>query len=350
MTDLVFAFNDKDQVKMLLDQGKTNLLISYYYLNVKNKEKMINLLDYIKIRRGEQTNPGVFMLDSGAFSAWNNGDVVNLYDYIDFIKEYHKYFTHIVCLDIINNPIYSEINHLIMLEELKNYNLGIIPVFHSGEPFSVLDYMVEQGYNYLGISPNNNWMEQTKREWLTRVFQRHNFDKLGIKTHGFGYQSVDGLAYFPLTTSDAITWVIASAYGRIVDDTGMSLKFSNQVIGKVDHIDSIPGGYSKFVLELCQELGMDIETLRDDYRQRRIFNIHALDRLTKREKNDVSMSPALFDIEENLADFDRSQIGKLYNEAREKGREYTGSPSLLLPPNKRRFAKNKPLPIEETLF
>jgi hypothetical protein len=261
------------------------------------------------------------MLDSGAFSAWNKGEIIPIYDYIDFIKEHHQYFTHIVCLDVIDNPILSEVNHLIMLKELNEYNLTIIPVFHSGESFKVLDYMVEKGYRYIGISPNNNWNELSKRSWLKRVFLRRDFEKLGIKTHGFGYQSIDGLSFIPLTTTDASTWRIAAGYGRIVNPDIPSLRYSDRTL--VNHIDNIPGGDPKFVTELCQELGIDINDLRTKEWSRVYFNTEALDRLISKDKKDVSYSVELFEEEKN-DDFTEEKVLFQLQSCLKMGHEYKG--------------------------
>lgn len=296
MTTAIYAFNDRSQVEMLLERGKTNLLISYYYLN--QKKNMVEMLDYIHTERMKFNNPGYFMLDSGAYSAWKSGFKVKLHEFIAFIKKHHKYFTHVVCLDVIDNPVYSEVNHRVMLEELKDYNLEIIPVFHAGESFAVLDYMVNKGYSYIGISPNNNWREADKRTWLHKVYSRYDFDALNIKTHGFGYQSTDGLMQFPMTTADAITWKIAAGYGRVIDPINPSVRYSDRAIGFGDHIDSIPGGHSQFTKDTCELLGMTPDELRsmegDGHKKRSRYNIEAIDNLIGREKIDMPYHLDLF--------------------------------------------------------
>lgn len=336
MTTMVFAFNDKNGAGILLEQGVTNLLVSYYYLRSYKPEKLQSFFEFVKSnRKGE----GVFILDSGAFSAWNNGNPVSLYAYIDFIKEHHHHFTHIVCLDVINDPIYSEVNHLIMRKELEGLPLVIIPIFHSGESFTVLDYMVEKGYKYLGISPNNDWREEQKRAWLYRVFTRHDFDALGIKTHAFGYQSTEGLSYFPLTTADAVTWRIASGYGRIIDPVNPSVRYSEKAAGYYDHIDNIPGGDSQFTIDLCNELGFPPDDLKTDYRKRNIFNIHALDKLSKAPKKILSTPVELFS-EGDVGGFSEEEVQEVYRDCLSQGRNYSGSPSSIpLSVKSRRFKK-----------
>lgn len=322
MTKPIFVVCDVSGAKKVFEYGGTDILMSYWFLK-KNPEKAL-------IRIKELGQSGIFMLDSGAFSAWKNGSEILLYDYIDFIKKYHSYFTHIVCLDVIDNPLYSEVNHLIMLRELKDYNLEIIPVFHSGEPFSALDYMVEKGYKYIGISPNNNWREETKRDWLHRVYSRHDFEKLGIKTHGFGYQSVSGLLQFPMTTADSATWKVGEMFGRIIEPEGRQLRYSEKMVGSPDHIDSMPGGDSSFVKELCQELGFSPDEMRTNYHARDKYNVAATIKLLDRNKVDVSIPVDLLaDVDSAFGycdDFSEEKILSLYQEVSLLGKNYTGSP------------------------
>ena len=85
------------------------------------------------------------MLDSGAFSVWNMGKTIDIYKYIEFIKEndIEIYFN----LDVIGDVEGTKKNQKIM----EDNGLNPIPVFHYGEPFEYLDWLVEQGYTYIGI-------------------------------------------------------------------------------------------------------------------------------------------------------------------------------------------------------
>jgi len=323
MTIPIYAFQgDKYHLNILLGQNKTNLLISYFFLKkLKNIDEILGMVK-------KASNPNsIFMLDSGAFSAWNSGTMISLHDYIDFIKQYHQYFTHIVCLDVINDPIYSEVNHLIMLGELKDYNLEIIPVFHAGESFAVLDYMVEMGYKYIGISPNNNWREEEKRKWLTRVFQKYDFEKLGIKTHGFGYQSVSGLKHFPLSSGDAISWKIAAGMGEIICPNS-HIAYSEKKKHVSTHVDKMKGGDLDFVLNICDVLGIEVNTLRNNYKHRCMFNIEAISELLARPKERISTLVDL--LNENLL-FDKEDVFITYKKVKDL-RTYNGYPLSIIKP------------------
>lgn len=330
MTEPLFVVVSFSDVRKIIKYGGTHLLMSYWFLKGKTTKNTLEKIQQERIKHSILSS--IFMLDSGAYSAWKNGFIIPLYEYIDFVKSYHHYFTHIVCLDVIDNPIYSEVNHLIMLEELKGYDLTIIPVFHSGESFSVLDYMIAKGYKYIGISPNNKWVEKEKRFWLHQVYSRYDFDSLGIKTHGFGYQSVNGLLQFPMTTADSVTWKVGEMFGRVIDPTGRELKYSMDSFGSPDHIDSIPGGDTQFIKDLCDDLGFSPEEMKTNYHLRDKFNVAATVNLLKREKKNVSIVVDLLsDVDSSFGycdDFSEEKVLKLYGEAKALGRKYTGSSEI----------------------
>lgn len=323
MARVIYACNSKDQITMIFSLKKYDILMSYFYL--AQKKNIVDLLEFIKEQRADHES--IFFLDSGAYSAWKSGKKVNLWTFIDFIKKYHQYFSHVVCLDVIDNPVLSEVNHRIMQEELKDFDLTLMPVFHSGEPFSVLDYMVEQGYKYIGISPNNNWFEKQKRTWLGQVFSRYDFDALGIHTHGFGYQSLEGVQRYPLTTCDAATWNLAAGYGRIMDPLVPSVRYSDRAIGMGDHIGQIPGGDSEFTKALCEELGISIESLHTDYLSRRLFNVQATHRIMEEgEKKVMPVHVSIWDDEHDMygIPFNLDLLEESYQKAKALGKEYEG--------------------------
>lgn len=337
MTMLVYAIHSEKKMNILQGLGKSNFLISYYILRNQKDENLISFFN--------SARANTFMLDSGAYSAWSHSIAISLYDYIDFIKKYRQYFTHIICLDVIDDPILSEVNHLIMLDELKEYDLEIIPVFHSGEPFSVLDYMVKKGYKYLGISPNNNWRETEKREWLKRVFSRYDFEKLGIKTHGFGYQSVTGIRYFPLTTCDAATWEIMSGYGRVIHPT-LNIRYSDKSTWTSEHIDNM-GGNPEFITTICNEMRITTDDLRTKRSSRVLFNAEALDRLVSLEKKSYDSEMIELFEDEDTGDFTEEKVLSQLEICLKMGREYTGNLNIM--PAQKKSRKQKPK-NEEKLF
>lgn len=170
----------------------------------------------------------MFILDSGAFSAWTVGKSIDIDHYIAFIKAHIEHIDYYVNLDVIpgafgRTPDAEEVersaaksweNMLYMEQE----GLKPIPVFHMGEQFRWLRMMMEHGCPYIGISPANDRPTQSKRIWLDRVFHEIT-DSEGwplVKTHAFGVTALDLLLRYPWFSADSTTWIMLGARGSIL--------------------------------------------------------------------------------------------------------------------------------------
>lgn len=169
-----------------------------------------------------------FMLDSGAFSAWNKGAEIDIDHYIAFIKHHAEYIDHYVVLDKIPGafgvtPSAAEVEESAQqswdnLLYMQAAGLDPIPVFHMGEQFKWLRRMVDHGCKYIGISPANDRTTQAKRVWLDRVFDEIT-DKEGwplVQTHAFGVTAVELLMRYPWYSADSTTWIMIAARGKIL--------------------------------------------------------------------------------------------------------------------------------------
>lgn len=262
MTIPIFTFSGLKHVNMLKEIEIYNWLVSYHYLKTFAGDTLKD-----KIERLEWGNRGdYFVLDSGAFSAWRQGITIDVFEYAKAVNEVQDYFTDIVCIDAIDDPVTSEANHLIMLEEgCKN----VMPVFHSGEPLSVLKYLINQGYPYIGISPNNDWPEGQKQKWLAELFA--TFDMNKIKTHGFGYTSLEGLKQYPLTTADSATWIFLGAFGSITTPFGRCL-ISDRMKDSKDHLNNWMPHDKEKIVSYVKSMGYTIDELTSSPYRRQQFN------------------------------------------------------------------------------
>lgn len=209
--------------------GVSKKLVSYAYPT--------QLTSWLEVSKNE---PGKLMIDSGAFSAWNKNKQIDIIAYIEYAKKAIEEGTaakkevHIVNLDVIPGKVgktdaltrnrkeeNKEMINASALEGYKNLKTmkkhGITPihVFHQGEEFKWLDRMVEQT-SYIGISPANDMSQDSKRHWISSVFEymyKNNLEH--IDTHGFAVWSPKVLLEFPWTSCDAATWRLLAAYGGI---------------------------------------------------------------------------------------------------------------------------------------
>jgi len=169
------------------------------------------------------------MLDSGAFSAWSQGQKIDLNEYISFCLE-HPQVNYYVNLDTIPGSgdgrsvvVGSEVERCCE-ESWDNYQQMIcrlpaekvIPVFHCGEPVRFLKRMLDSGVGYIGLGGMVGNTRQSNRRWLNSL--RTILIQGGrpvVKIHGFGLTSVKMIRMFPWYSVDSSTWARTSAYGQI---------------------------------------------------------------------------------------------------------------------------------------
>ncbi len=160
-------------------------------------------------------------LDSGAFSAWSQGVEVDIQAYIDFIKQHEHLLTVYANLDVIGLGG-KQPNRQTAEATLKNQNimedagLNPLPCFHVGEPYSYLEYYIEN-YDYLAIGVAGNSGSKLI-PWLDECFSKYICDKDGfpkIKTHGFAVTSVPLMLRYPWYSVDSTSWVVTGRNGSI---------------------------------------------------------------------------------------------------------------------------------------
>ena len=164
------------------------------------------------------------LLDSGAFSAWKLGQEIDIGEYAEFLQENRGRYDYCVNLDVIpgrfaKKPSLQEVEESAQkswenLKELDRRGIRAMPVFHQGEKFCWLEKMVKEGYDYIGVSPDNGKMINQKREWMDDVFAHITVDGHPIvKTHGFAVTSIDMIFRYPWKSIDSATWIVLGAFG-----------------------------------------------------------------------------------------------------------------------------------------
>lgn len=167
----------------------------------------------------------MLMLDSGAFSVWKSGDVIDLKWYIQYCGD-HPEIDHYVNLDVIpgtmkKKPTREEISQACN-EGWKNYErmVGtlrqskVIPVFHQGEDESWLYRYLKYGVKYIGVSPDNSESTSSRKLWLRKMSDLACWS--GIKIHGFGLATQELMTAFPWYSVDSTTWLLHSTTWHIL--------------------------------------------------------------------------------------------------------------------------------------
>ena len=162
-------------------------------------------------------------LDSGAFSAWTQGIEINIYEYIEFIKQHKDIIEVYANLDVIAQENGAENKRQSAEKTLENQKimesagLSPLPVFHLGEPFKYLKYYVSN-YEYVGLGGMVRVPKPTLVPWLNKCFGDFICDKKGIpkvKIHGFGLTSLLLMIEYPWYSVDSTSWVVHSRLGSI---------------------------------------------------------------------------------------------------------------------------------------
>lgn len=168
-----------------------------------------------------------FFLDSGAFSAWSRGSVIDIDEYCAFIKANIDHIDVYPCLDVIPG-IFGQTASTIERDKaaeatwenflyMKAEGLNPIAVYHYGEHERHLERMLAYGCDYIGIGGLVGVSKPMRTLWLDRLFKRIT-DAKGmpiVKTHGFGMTSIDLLFRYPWYSVDSTAWLQKSANGKI---------------------------------------------------------------------------------------------------------------------------------------
>lgn len=143
------------------------------------------------------------MLDSGAFSAYNAGEVIDLDLYIDVCRTLlarpEIAPVEIICLDVIGSGEGSLKNAW----KMKYAGLDVIPVFHIGENWGILKEYCEN-WEKVGLSCRLGEGVPTSMRFYEQCFAR----EWPRRFHSFGWVGEKMLMTFPFHSSDSTDWEI----------------------------------------------------------------------------------------------------------------------------------------------
>lgn len=278
--------------------GVQNRLTSYLYPR--------EFFQWLKYSEGE---PGSIILDSGAFSAWNNNQVIDIDKYIIYSKkaiiagaEAGK-TVHVVNLDVIPGKVGESAslskldngeNEIIInkaaeegfanLMRMKAEGITPIHVFHQGEHWEWLHRIAEET-DYVGISPANDLSVRSRVLWMLSVFEYMYEKKIKVRTHGFAVWMLPVLKHLPFTSCDAATCILLAAHGGFYYPVGGFKRPCYQVSPYTFHPGSRKategiGDFTPRVIQMFNEDGYTFEMLQD-WKIRTEINIRYVNGLEK---------------------------------------------------------------------
>lgn len=141
------------------------------------------------------------MLDSGAFSEMTSGKPVDLGAYIAFCQEHRAGYDAIVNLDVIAGDVTARVDAgKANLQRMRDAGINAMPVFHQGEPWSVLGELAGVGHVGLGLQRPIRCAE----DFLDNCFQRI---EPAVRVHGFAMANEKYTGRYPFHSVDSATWV-----------------------------------------------------------------------------------------------------------------------------------------------
>jgi len=209
---LYFVTNNPRYFEFLIEKKARNVLVSY--LNNKFIERIKNYSGL------------TIMMDSGAYTVWTKGEVIDLDEYISYCKQIrvNNKFKEFIIINL--DVIPGRFGHIPLKAEIeksaeqgwKNYvkmreaGLDVMHIFHQHEDFKWLDRLLKEDVDYIGISPANDLSSKRRLNWLKKVFRVVRDKK---KTHGFGVTDVKILKEIPFYSADSSNWLTLVIYGVI---------------------------------------------------------------------------------------------------------------------------------------
>jgi hypothetical protein len=160
--------------------------------------------------------------DSGAFSAYAQGESVDVYAYAEWLHKNKKFFEVYANLDVKGDVEKGLRNQ----EILEGEGLSPIPVFHMGEPWDVFEDMCNR-YEYIALGgvAGGSVRGQTLTGWLAQCFEIA-MDK--ARLHGFGMTDYKLVATFPFYSVDSKSWGQGFQYANVpMYDPGAALKHAD---------------------------------------------------------------------------------------------------------------------------
>ena len=240
-------------------------------------------------------------IDSGAYSIHTGKAKVTVDEYIDYLNSIDDDIDVCAQLDTIpghfgktkNKEDYEESakksweNFLYMRTKLKSPN-KLMPVYHQGEDFSVLANMLswrdENGkqLDYVGISPSNDRSVKMKDIYLKEVEEFiARSDNPDVKTHLYGYTSMQGLSKYKCYSCDSISHRHISGYCKIlVPEFGVisvsQKSRTSKTKSNMSFLDTADEYNKKKVEEYVKNLGFTLDEVVASSSVRVAITIHAI--------------------------------------------------------------------------
>ena len=274
-----------------------NMLFSYFDKTAIDKYK-----DMV-------SSHGKLFIDSGAFSAWTQGKVINVDEYIKWINDRADYIDLYGQIDVIPGdrnsgklPSLEEVreaaqktweNYLYMRPKMKKPE-GLLYTFHVGEPIEflkqALEWKDENGNHipYIALGGMVGKPANTRDAFLRSCFDAiSKSSNPKVKVHAFGMTDINLLMKYPITSADSTSWIMTGATGSIMSDAGV-VAVSSQQVNLPTHYSHLPKEALKPFEDSIAEYGFTLDELAESRDKRIMHNA----RYMKKKFDNIEYNPS----------------------------------------------------------
>jgi len=240
-------------------------------------------------------------LDSGAFSANIRDLNIDIYKYMEFIKEHEQYLTAYANLDVIGDPEATWRNQKIM----EDNGLSPLPVFHIEDGKDYLYRCFDYPYFCLG-GMAKGFSKDQRISFMDNCFRIicDGPDHLPkYKVHGFGMTSLKLMLRYPWWSVDSTSWVLTGRFGSIFvprlstggkylyDDNPWKVTVSNRSPSLKDedqHIESMTEMERGIILRYIEEKGYKLGKSVYRREDKRTYKLQPGERWLGKEEADAN--------------------------------------------------------------
>ena len=313
--------------------------VNYYFsgignFSVEQKEELSKLCEYRLqschkeyIRQtsdwcyyaAQHKNTVEIMLDSGAFTAWNKGKVIELEPLIAIYGELIEKYEHglrkvwLINLDKIpgergRTAGTAEIEEAIVESDknfeilVKHFGDRVLPVFHQNESKERLHAVCGMA-DYICVSPRNDVGEKIRISWAAEVHTLLLNETKRIRTHGLATTGMHMLRNVDWFSADSAWWMQTAINGSIFylahDGDLRTIQVSEKAGARKDagqHYSTIPRAMQEIVDARLALHGMTIKQVAEHHTPRFVACIYEVVEWLKSAQAKPLHHAGLFDL------------------------------------------------------
>jgi hypothetical protein len=286
--ELYFAGSSVPEADNWIIENKKSRL--YSFLNDKSSFKRYN----------EKEFRGHMFIDSGAFSAWTRGDVINVKDYITWLNNNSNHLHLFGQVDSIpGDRVFgatpSQVkeasrktweNYLFMRKRLNKPD-GLLYTFHVGEPIEFLQNALEWKNDngdyipYIALGGMVGKPRHIRDTFLEKCFITiRQSSNPNVKVHAFGMTDFELLEKYPIYSADSTSWIMVGAMGNVMTDYG-NIAVSNNYKNNANHYSHLSQENIDNFNQLIHQFGFTLDDLAEVTNNRILFNAMYMDKKTQ---------------------------------------------------------------------